>query len=59
MMDDFKKMILESPEFIQACKDFERMGFIKIENNLVKIIDAKGLQAWIDNYGKWQSDTKH
>ena len=58
-MDDFKKMILESPEFIQACKDFERMGFIKIENNLVKIIDPKGIQAYIDNFGKWESDTKH
>ena len=51
--------ILKDPMFIQALKDFETMGFIKIKENGVEIIDRKGLENYLNNFGKFESDTKH
>tara|TARA_R100000995_G_C3437412_1_gene101562 strand:- start:41 stop:217 length:177 start_codon:yes stop_codon:yes gene_type:complete len=58
-MDDINKMILNNPMFIQALKDFEIMGFIKIKKEGVEIIDRKGLENYLNNFGKFESDTKH
>ena len=58
-MDDINKMILNNPMFIQALKDFETMGFIKIKENGVEIINRKGLENYLNNFGKFESDTKH
>ena len=58
-MDDINKRLLNDPMFIQALKDFETMGFIKIKKEGVEIIDPKGLQAYVNNFGKFESDTKH
>ena len=45
--------------FIQALKDFETMGFIKIKENGIEIINRKGLENYLNNFGKFESDTKH
>jgi|TARA_R100000152_G_C6606799_1_gene62016 hypothetical protein len=48
----------DNPLFIQSIKDFESLGFIKINKDddgnytTVEIIDRKGLQNYIDNFGK-------
>ena len=44
-MDDINKMILNNPMFIQALKDFETMGFIKIKENGVEIIDRSNIHT--------------
>ena len=44
--------------FIQSLKDLESLGFIKINKDddgnytTVEIIDRKGLQNYMDNFGK-------
>ena len=50
--------LADNPLFIQSIKDFESLGFIKINKDddgnytTVEIIDRKGLQNYIDNFGK-------
>lgn len=50
--------LADDPLFIQSIKDFESLGFIKINKDddgnytTVEIIDRKGLQNYIDNFGK-------
>lgn len=44
--------------FIQTLKDFESLGFVKINKDddgnykTVEIIDREGLKNYIDNFGK-------
>ncbi len=52
-MDDLTKLMLQDPHFIQALKDFEDRGFIKVKGNEgIEIIDKEGLQKYYDNFGK-------
>tara|TARA_R100000808_G_scaffold15414_1_gene35682 strand:+ start:908 stop:1072 length:165 start_codon:yes stop_codon:yes gene_type:complete len=51
-MDDIDKMILNNPMFIQALKNFETMGFIKIKENGIEIINRKGLENYFEDFGK-------
>ena len=44
--------ILKDPMFIQALKDFEKMGFIKIKKETIEIIDHKALENYLNNFGK-------
>ena len=52
------KDLTSDPLFIQSIKDFESLGFIKINKDddgnytTVEIIDRKGLQNYMDNFGK-------
>ena len=52
------KDLTSDPLFIQSIKDFESLGFIKINKDddgnytTVEIIDGKGLQNYMDNFGK-------
>ena len=52
------KDLTSDPLFIQSLKDLESLGFIKINKDddgnytTVEIIDRKGLQNYIDNFGK-------
>ena len=52
------KDLTNNPLFIQSIKDFESLGFIKINKDddgnytTVEIIDREGLQNYIDNFGK-------
>ena len=40
--------------FIQALKDFKAMGFIEIKENGIEIIDRKGLENYLNNFGKFE-----
>lgn len=40
------------PHFIQAMKDLEDRGFIKVKGNEgIEIVDKEGLQKYYDNFG--------
>ena len=38
--------------FNQALKDFESLGFIKIKENGVEILDREGLENYLKDFGK-------
>ena len=38
--------------FAQALKDFESLGFIKIKENGVEILDREGLENYLKDFGK-------
>ena len=59
MIDPFANILIDNPFFRQALKDFESLGFIKIKENGIEIIDRKGLENYLNNFGKFESDTKH
>jgi len=42
---------LNDPFFIQALKDFESLGFIKIKKEGVEILDRKGLEKYLKDFG--------
>jgi len=52
------KDLTSDPLFIQSIKDFESLGFIKINKDddgnytTVEIIDREGLKNYMDNFGK-------
>ena len=46
--------LINNPYFVQALKDFETMGFIKIKENGIEIIDRKGLENYLNNFGKFE-----
>ena len=52
------KDLTSDPLFIQSIKDFESLGFVKINKDddgnykTVEIIDREGLQNYMDNFGK-------
>ena len=59
LKDPFFHFLKKDPMFIQALKDFKTMGFIEIKENGIEIIDRKGLENYLNNFGKFESDTKH
>ena len=51
-MDDLTKLMLMDPHFIQAMKDLEDRGYIKVKGNEgIEIVDKEGLQKYYDNFG--------
>ena len=59
LMRSIPNLLKKDPMFIQALKDFKTMGFIEIKENGIEIIDRKGLENYLNNFGKFESDTKH
>ncbi len=59
LMRSIPNLLKKNPMFIQALKDFQTMGFIEIKENGIEIIDRKGLENYLNNFGKFESDTKH
>ena len=51
-MDEITKLMLQDPTFIEAMKDFEEKGFIKVKKEGVEIIDREGLMNYYKNFGK-------
>ena len=51
--------LINNPYFIQALKDFEKMGFIKIHEDKIEICNYKALENYLNNFGKFESNTKH
>ena len=43
---------LNDPFFIQALKDFESLGFIKIKKEGIEILDHKGIENYLKNFGQ-------
>ena len=43
---------LKDPFFIQALKDFESLGFIKIKKEGIEILDHKGIENYLKNFGQ-------
>ena len=52
MIDQFADALKNNPFFIQALKDFEHLGFIKIKENGIEIIDREGLENYFKDFGK-------
>ena len=52
--DPFFYFLKKDPMFIQALKDFQTMGFIEIKENGIEIIDRKGLENYLNNFGKFE-----
>ena len=51
-MEELTKLMLQDPHFIEALKDFEARGFIKVKKEGVEIIDKEGLMEYYKDFGK-------
>jgi hypothetical protein len=51
-MDEITKLMLQDPSFIEAMKDFEARGFIKVKKEGVLIINREGLMEYMKDFGK-------
>ena len=54
LMRSIPNLLKKDPMFIQALKDFQTMGFIEIKENGIEIIDRKGLENYLNNFGKFE-----
>ena len=50
-LNDLSIGLINNPFFVQALKDFEKMGFIKIKKETVEILDYKGLENYLKDFG--------
>ena len=46
--------LINNPYFVQALKDFEKMGFIKIHEDKIEICNYKALENYLNNFGKFE-----
>jgi len=51
-MEELTKLMLQDPHFIQALKDFEERGFIKVKKEGIEILDKEGLMKYYEEFGK-------
>ena len=51
-MEELTKLMLQDPNFIEALKDFESRGFIKVKKEGIEILDREGLIEYYKNFGK-------
>ena len=51
-MDEITKLMLQDSHFIEALKDFEARGFIKVKKEGIEIIDKEGLMNYYKDFGK-------
>ena len=54
LMRSIPNLLKKDSMFIQALKDFKAMGFIEIKENGIEIIDRKGLENYLNNFGKFE-----
>ena len=40
-MEELTKLMLQDPHFVEALKDFEARGFIKVKKEGIEILDRK------------------
>ena len=52
LMRSIPNLLKKDPMFIQALKDFKKMGFIEIKENGIEIIDREGLENYLKDFGK-------
>lgn len=51
LMRSIPNLLKKDPMFIQALKDFKTMGFIEIKENGIEILDRKGLEKYLKDFG--------
>ena len=51
-MEEITKIMLQDPHFIEALKDFELRGFIKVKKEGIEILDREGLMKYYKDFGK-------
>ena len=44
--------MLQDPHFVEALKDFEARGFIKVKKEGIEILDREGLMKYYEDFGK-------
>lgn len=44
--------LINNPYFVQALKDFKKMGFIEIHEDKIEILDYKALENYLKDFGK-------
>mgnify|MGYP003135534426 FL=1 len=54
LSNEIVELLKNDPFFIQALKDFESLGFLKISDERIQIVDRDGLQKYMDDFGKHQ-----
>ena len=52
LSNEIVELLKNDPFFIQALKDFESLGFLKISDERIQIVDRDGLQKYMDDFGK-------
>lgn len=52
LIDVIVELAKNDPLFVQALKDFESLGFLKILDNSIQIIDRDGLLKYVNDFGK-------
>ena len=51
-MEEITKLMLQDPHFVEALKDFEVRGFIKVKKEGIEILDKEGLMKYYKDFGK-------
>ena len=51
-MEELTKLMLQDPHFVEALKDFEARGFIKVKKEGIEILDKEGLMKYYQDFGK-------
>ena len=51
-MEEITKLMLQDPHFVEALKDFEARGFIKVKKEGIEILDREGLMQYYEDFGK-------
>ena len=50
-MEELTKLMLQDPHFVEALKDFEARGFIKVKKEGIEILDREGLMKYYEDFG--------
>ena len=45
-------LMRNDPYFKQALKDFESLGFIKVNGEYINILDRKGIEQYLKDFNK-------
>jgi len=45
-------LMRNDPYFKQALKDFESLGFIKVNGEYINIVDRKGIERYLKDFNK-------
>ena len=51
-MEEITKLMLQDPHYVEALKDFEARGFIKVKKEGIEILDKEGLMKYYKDFGK-------
>ena len=49
-MEELTRLMLQDPHFVEALKDFEARGFIKVKKEGIEILDREGLMKYYEDF---------